>query len=167
MRRRPYRHRCIQHVACRRRRGLAVGSGRDLHLYAWLLSAMGGGWSEPIAPALMAAGLLCVLLPWANRENSFVRAILVTTSLIMTWNYLLWRITTLPQYGTADWLFGAAFLDTELLTGIGGTITWILLTRGSSRSAAVDANMPWLLQARPLVDVLICTYNEDQAILER
>jgi cellulose synthase (UDP-forming) len=128
---------------------------------------MGGGWSEPIGPALMAAGLLCVLLPWANRENSFVRAILVTTSLIMTWNYLLWRITTLPQFGTADWLFGAAFLGTELLTGIGGTITWILLTRGSSRSAAVDANMPWLLQARPLVDVLICTYNEDRSILER
>jgi cellulose synthase (UDP-forming) len=128
---------------------------------------MGGGWSEPIAPALIAAGLLCLLLPWANRENPFVRATLVTTSLIMTWNYLLWRTTTLPQFGTADWLFGAGFLGTELLTGIGGTITWILLTRSSSRSAAADANMPWLLQTRPLVDVLICTYNEDRAILER
>ncbi len=128
---------------------------------------MSGGWSEPIAPALMAAGLLCVLLPWANRENPFVRATLVTISLIMTWNYLLWRFTTLPQFGTVDWLFGAAFLGTELLTGIGGTITWILLTRSSSRSSAVDANMPWLLQTRPLVDVLICTYNEDRPILER
>jgi len=27
--------------------------------------------------------------------------------------------------------------------------------------------MPWLLQAAPLVDVLICTYNEERAILER
>jgi cellulose synthase (UDP-forming) len=128
---------------------------------------MTAGLSEPIAPALMAAGLLCALLPWANRENPFVRATLVTVSLIMTWNYLLWRFTTLPQFGTTDWLFGAAFLGTELLTGIGGTITWLMLTRSSSRSAAVDANMPWLLQARPLVDVLICTYNEDRAILER
>lgn len=125
------------------------------------------GWSEPIAPALMAAGLLCVLLPWANRENPWVRATLVTFALVMTWNYLLWRFTTLPQFGSADWLFGAAFLGTELLTAIGGTITWILLTRSSSRSAAVAANMPWLRQARPLVDVLICTYNEDRAILER
>jgi cellulose synthase (UDP-forming) len=128
---------------------------------------MGGDWSEPIAPALIAAGLLCLLLPWANRENPFVRATLVTTSLIMTWNYLIWRTTTLPQFGTVDWLFGAGFLGTELLTGIGGTITWLLLTRSCSRSAAVDANMPWLLQTRPLVDVLICTYNEDRAILER
>jgi cellulose synthase/poly-beta-1,6-N-acetylglucosamine synthase-like glycosyltransferase len=41
------------------------------------------------------------------------------------------------------------------------------LSRSSSRSAAVEANMPWLMQTRPLVDVLICTYNEDRAILER
>ena len=27
--------------------------------------------------------------------------------------------------------------------------------------------MPWLMQARPLVDVLICTYNEESVILER
>jgi cellulose synthase (UDP-forming) len=53
------------------------------------------------------------------------------------------------------------------MTGIGGSITWILLSRNSSRSAEVNANMPWLLHAQPLVDVLICTYNEDKAILER
>ena len=53
------------------------------------------------------------------------------------------------------------------MTAVGGTITWILLTRSSSRSASVAANMPWISQAQPLVDVLICTYNEDRAILER
>ena len=116
----------------------------------------------------MAAGLLCLFLPWANRENPWVRAALVAVSLIMTWNYLLWRITTLPPSGmSADWLFGISFLSVELMTGIGGTITWIMLTRSSSRSATVTANTPWLLHTRPLVDVLICTYNEDRAILER
>jgi cellulose synthase (UDP-forming) len=125
--------------------------------------------SESIAPALIATGLLCLFLPWANRENAWVRAALVVVSLIMTWNYLLWRVTqTLPQTGSAwDLSFGIGFLGTELLTGIGGSITWILLTRSSSRSEAVAANMPWLMQAQPLVDVLICTYNEDKAILER
>jgi cellulose synthase (UDP-forming) len=124
---------------------------------------------ESIAPALIATGLLCLFLPWANRENSLVRAALVAFSLIMTWNYLLWRITqTLPQsVFSIDWFFGVGFLGTELLTGIGGSITWILLSRTSSRSATVAANMPWLMQARPLVDVLICTYNEDRGILER
>ncbi|MGZ5871021.1 MAG: glycosyltransferase family 2 protein [Bradyrhizobium sp.] len=98
-----------------------------------------------------------------------MRATLVAVSLILTWQYLIWRITqTLPQFGfSADWLFGITFLGTELMTGIGATITWLLLTRTSSRSASVDANMPWLMQTQPLVDVLICTYNEDRAILER
>ena len=125
-------------------------------------------WSDPLAPALMAAGFLCLFLPWANRENPWVRGTLVAISLILTWHYLLWRITALPQFGmSADWLFGISFFGAELLTGIGGTITWILLSRRSSRSATVEANTPWLVQTRPLVDVLICTYNEDLAILER
>jgi cellulose synthase (UDP-forming) len=125
--------------------------------------------SESIAPALIATGLLCLFLPWANRENTWVRVVLVAVSLIMTWNYLFWRITqTLPQSAfSTDWFFGIGFLSAELLTGIGGSITWILLSRSSSRSAAVAANMPWLMQTQPLVDVLICTYNEDKAILER
>jgi len=125
--------------------------------------------SESIAPALLAIGLLCLVLPWADRENPWVRTTLIAASLIMTWHYLLWRITqTLPAFGfSADWLFGIGFLGTEVLTGIGGTITWIMLSRGSSRSVAVESNMPWLMRTRPLVDVLICTYNEDQTILER
>jgi cellulose synthase (UDP-forming) len=130
---------------------------------------MSGFWSEPIAPALMAAGFLCLCLPWANRENPWVRGTLVAISLILTWNYLLWRITqTLPQFGmSADWLCGITFLSAEVLTGIGGTITWFMLSRSSSRSAAVEANTPWLVRTQPLVDVLICTFNEDRAILER
>jgi cellulose synthase (UDP-forming) len=125
--------------------------------------------SESIAPALIATGLLCLFLPWANRENPSVRATLVAISLILTWNYLFWRITqTLPQSGSSwDLFFGIGFLGAELLTGIGGSITWILLSRSSSRSATVVANTPWLMETKPLVDVLICTYNEDKAILER
>ena len=116
----------------------------------------------------MAAGFLGLFLPWANRENPWVRGTLIAISLIPTWNYLLWRITTLPQFGiSADWVFGISFLGVELMTGIGGTITWILLSRSSSRSATVTANTPWLLHTRPLVDILICTYNEDHDILER
>ena len=96
------------------------------------------GWSQPVAPALVAAGLLCVLLPWSNRENPIVRAVLVTFALLMTWHYLLWRFNTLPPFLSFDWFFGIAFLAIELLTGIGGTITWIMLTRTSSRSAAAS-----------------------------
>src|ERR1700716_2046711 len=167
MRSRTHRNGRIQRLG-RLRRDFAVASRRGLLLSAQLLIPMSGGWSEPLAPALMAAGFLCLFLPWANRENPWVRGTLVAISLILTWHYLLWRITALPQFGmSADWLFGISFFGAELLTGIGGTITWILLSRRSSRSATVEANTPWLVQTRPLVDVLICTYNEDLAILER
>src|SRR6202022_4179298 len=163
MRRRPHGIGCIQPFD-RRWRDLAVASRRVFLLPAQLLIAVSG--AETIAPALMATGLLCLVLPWANRENPWVRCALVAASLIITWNYLFWRITqTLPPAGfTASWLLGIGFLGTELLTAVGGSITWILLSRTSSRSKTVDANMPWLMQATPLVDVLICTYNEDRAI---
>jgi cellulose synthase (UDP-forming) len=129
---------------------------------------MHAGWSTPIAPALMSVGFLCLVLPWANRENFWARCGLIASSLILMWNYLFWRVTqTLPPFGSTDWLFGIVFLAVELLVGIGTTITWTFLSRSSSRSAAVTANMPWLMQTQPLVDVLICTYNEDRAILER
>jgi cellulose synthase (UDP-forming) len=129
---------------------------------------MPGGWPELIAPPLIAAGLLCLFLPWANRENPWVRTGLIAISLILMWNYLLWRvIQTLPQFGSTDWVFGIIFVSVELLAGVGTTITWIFLSRTSSRSATVTANAPWLAQKQPLVDVLICTYNEDRAILER
>ena len=127
-----------------------------------------GDWSATIAPVLMTVGFLCLALPWADRENRWIRSALVAISLILTWHYLLWRITTLPAFGmSADWLFGTTFLGLELVSGIGGTITWILLSRNCSRSANVEANMPWLMQTLPRVDVLICTYNEELVILER
>src|SRR3979490_930961 len=154
MRSRPHRNGRIQRLG-RLRGDLAAASRRDFPLSARFLTAMSGGWSEPIAPALMAAGFLCLFLPWAKRENPWIRGTLGAVSLILTWNYLLWRITTLPQFGmSADWLFGISFLGVELMTGIGGTITRILLSRSSSRSATVEANTPWLMKTRPLLHLL-------------
>jgi cellulose synthase (UDP-forming) len=124
---------------------------------------------ESIVPALVAVGLSFVFLPWLSRENAWARAALVAVALILMWRYLWWRATeTVPEFGlSADWLCGITFLGAEILTGIGATVTWITLSRTSSRSEAATANRPWLMQNRPRVDVLICTYNEDRAILER
>jgi cellulose synthase (UDP-forming) len=124
---------------------------------------------EPLVPALVAIGFFCLFLPWLSRDNALARAALIGVTLILTWRYLFWRATeTIPEFGlTADWICGVTFLGAEILTGVGAAITWLTLSRTSSRSEAVTANRPWLLQNRPLVDVLICTYNEDRAILER
>ena len=125
--------------------------------------------SDPIAPGLAAIGLLCLFLPWVSRENTRARVALVGFTLIVTWRYLFWRLTeTVPEIGlSADWFCGIALVSAEILTGIGATITLIMLSRRSSRSETVTANTPWLTQKKPLVDVLICSYNEDGAILER
>jgi cellulose synthase (UDP-forming) len=124
---------------------------------------------EPIFPTLMVVGFFCLALPWLSRENALARAAMVAVSLILTWRYLTWRVTaTIPEFGlSADWICGIVFAGAEVLTGIGALITWITLSRTSSRSEAATANLPWLMQNQPLVDVLICTYNEERAILER
>ena len=78
-------------------RNLAVASRGDFVLPARALDRHARLF-QAIAPALIAVGLSSLILPWANRENSWVRLTLVAISLIVTWNYLLWRITqTLPQ----------------------------------------------------------------------
>src|ERR1700681_979603 len=107
MRSRTHRDGRVQPLG-RLRRDVAVVSKRDLVLSARFLIAMPGGWSEPIAPALLATGLLCLFRPCAHRENPWGRGALVAPPLILTWNYLLWRITQPPPpFGiSADWLFG-------------------------------------------------------------
>ncbi len=127
------------------------------------------GVPDSLAPTLATAGFLFLLLPWTRPDNPIVRPILIGLSLLLTWRYLIWRLTdTLPVFGfSAEWLLGAAFVGAELLTAIGATITWIVLARTRSRSDTATKNAEWLAQQEPLVDVLICTYNESRAILER
>src|SRR5262249_20916951 len=83
--------------------------------------------------------------------------------------YLIWRLTdTLPEFAfSTEWVLGALFLCAELLTAIGATITWIVLARTRSRSHVATENAQWSSQQQPLIDVLICTYNESRLILER
>lgn len=61
------------------------------------------------------------------------------------------------------------FVSVETLVVAGSTLTSMFLVRLKSRSADVDRNTAWLLAQpkAPLVDVFICTYNEDEEILER
>jgi len=126
------------------------------------------GIPESLAPTLVTVGLLCALLPWASRDNAFVRPALIALALLLNWRYILWRIVdTVPEFGTAEWLLGTTFLTFEVLTALGATMTWIILARIRSRSELATANTPWMSKHKPLVDVLICTYNEEESILER
>jgi len=133
--------------------------------------ASGMTYWEAVLPGLVLGLLAAGLLPWLNRSNTLVRTIAITVGLALAWRYMIWRITsTLPPIGlTWDFAFGAGFTLIELLSMIGASIAMLFLTRTINRTPQAEANLPWLtsLPEPPLVDVLICTYNEEKAILER
>jgi len=131
-----------------------------------LASAVESCW-----PAAVVAGAGFATLPWLKRDNTIARAVVVAVVLALMWRYLLWRwFSTLPPFGlTLDTLVALVFIFVETAALIGATISFFFLSRVRDRSAEVEANLDWLISqpTPPLIDVLICTYNEEEAILEQ
>src|SRR6185503_9069628 len=127
---------------------------------------MNGAW-----PGIVAAGLVVALLPWLRRESSVARTIVIAVSIGLGWQYMFWRITeTLPEAGfTADYVVGVLFVTVEALALLSTSLSFFFLTRIRIRTKDVEENMGWLMSqpVPPRVDVLICTYNEDENILEQ
>jgi cellulose synthase (UDP-forming) len=126
---------------------------------------------DAILPGLLIGLLMFAILPWVNRNNVIARGLLIGACLAMMWRYLLWRIfhTLPPVDASMDFAVGVVFLVVEVLCAIGTSVSLVALTRTRSRTSDADRNMGWLerLPRPPVVDVLICTYNEDEEILER
>jgi cellulose synthase (UDP-forming) len=122
-------------------------------------------------PGVVAAGFVIATLPWLRRDSAISRTVVLCVAIILTWRYMAWRVfETLPPVGlTADWIAGAMFVGVEALALVSTTVTLLFMTRIKSRSGEVAANLSWLLDrpSLPLVDVLVCTYNEEEAILEQ
>ena len=122
-------------------------------------------------PAALAAGAGLAILPWLKRDNVAARVVVVAIVLALMWRYMLWRwLSTLPPFDfTLDTLTALLFITVETATVIGATISFFFLTRVRDRAREVEANLAWLtsLPTPPLIDVLICTYNEEEAILEQ
>src|SRR5260370_25993414 len=86
------------------------------------------------------------------------------------WRYMVWRLfSSLPAPDlTLDYCVGITFASVELLSMLSATVTLFFLTKSRNRTPDVEANLPWLRsQSEPLVDVLICTFNEDRLFLEQ
>ncbi len=131
----------------------------------------GLGYWDAFAPTLAFILIAVAILPWLDRYNSYARTVAVAITIFLGWRYMLWRIfDTLPPVGlTLDFALGALFTAVEALAMVGATISLFFLTRTRNRTSEADHNIAWLksLPRPPLVDVLICTYNEEEAILER
>jgi cellulose synthase (UDP-forming) len=126
---------------------------------------------ETLSPGILVIGAAWVLLPWLRPDDQRARAAMVAVMIALMWRYMLWRwFATLPSVAqTSDFAVGVVFALIETLMMCGSTVSLVFLARLSDRTADVDRNAAWLetLAPQPLVDVFICTYNEEEAILER
>jgi cellulose synthase (UDP-forming) len=115
--------------------------------------------------------LAALVFPWLRKGDTRARIGAVAVSIILALNYIAWRIhNTLPDWDVAlDLLAGLVFLGVELIETIRSIVFLVFMSRTRERSPEVEANLGWLasLETPPLVDVLICTYDEEEAILER
>jgi cellulose synthase (UDP-forming) len=113
---------------------------------------------------------MAIILPWLSRDSKF-RAIPIIIAITLTIRYLYWRAaeTVPPTDELDDIIAGAIFFAIELLSAVGMILSFLVLTRTRNRTPEVQANKAWLMRQDPLplVDVFICTYNEEEAILER
>ncbi len=133
--------------------------------------ASGIGFWDTVLPSIVLIFVAVAVLPWLDRNNTIARSIAVAVCVFLGWRYMFWRITeTLPPISEpVDFAVGLTFTLVEALAMVGSSLALIFLTRTLNRTAQANAAVP-LLKAepeQPLVDVLICTYNEEPAILER
>jgi cellulose synthase (UDP-forming) len=124
---------------------------------------------DALSPGLIAFGLFLAIIPWLRLESTVARSALAIVSGLLMLHYWAWRATqTLPPAGlTADFAAGALFLAIETAALLAGALSLLFLSRTRQRSAEAEASKRWIDARAPLVDVFICTYNEEAAILER
>ena len=124
-----------------------------------------------LAPGLIALGACLAILPWLRRDSILARSLMTGMSFVLLIRYFVWRVTeTLPPPGlTADVLVGYPFMLAEGASLVAISLSLLFLSRTIDRSADVTAGLRRAAAAAPapLVDVFICTYNEEKAILER
>jgi cellulose synthase (UDP-forming) len=119
---------------------------------------------------IAAGGIAIASLVWLDRNNALHRTIVCSIAIFLMWRYMTWRLfSSLPEPGlTLDYCVGIIFASVELLSMLSATMSLFLLTKSRNRTPDVEANLAWLRsQSAPLVDVLICTFNENRLILEQ
>ena len=124
-----------------------------------------------LTPAFLACGLFLIIAALWPKPTNASRPIVIAVSLAMMAQYAWWRITaTLPVASfSLEFALAFGFLFAEMGGMLAAALSLLFLTRTLSRSSDADANARWLAErsGHPRVDVLICSYNEEPAILER
>jgi len=132
------------------------------------------GLTELIAalwPTLALLGASLAFTAIARRDSAPVRFGVMALSFALLVRYFFWRATsTLPPAGfTLDFACGLTFLLVETGGLVATALSLVFLSRTRNRSPEADRNAAWLraLPQKPLIDLFICSYNEEESILER
>lgn len=124
-----------------------------------------------LTPALAALGLCLLMMSTMKREWATSRVAMMAIGMVLLVRYLIWRVaSTLPPLANPlDFSFGVLFLAAEAATIVASVMSLFFMMRTRDRTPDVEANSAWFeaLPQKPLIDVLICTYNEEEPIVER
>ena len=133
----------------------------------------GAPWSVILAPACLVTAIVYLLPGLLPMSRRWARALVVATVWIVTARYLHWRVTDTVVYD-AGWPVSAwslFCLAVEVLAIWDGTLLFLAFLRTSDRRPEADRHerrLRTLEPARaPSVDVLIPSYNEPLAVLEK
>ncbi len=124
-----------------------------------------------LAPTLVLAGLAVLVLPLVRREGEVARLVVLGIAAAAMLRYGAWRLSaTLPDLAldpAALWMWLLALVEAAALGN--ALLTVLFMTRRSNRSAEADAGAARLAARAelPAIDIVIATYNEPIAVVER
>lgn len=122
-----------------------------------------------LSPGLITLGAFMAIVPLLKRDSTMARSFLAAVSLVFLLRYLHWRVTATlpPPHLTADAVIGYPFMLLEAASLVAVALSLLFLSRTIDRTKAARIDGRATDPHAPLIDVFICTYNEERSILER
>lgn len=117
----------------------------------------------------LVAGFALVLPQVIDRTKTWQRAALLGVGFLLAARYAWWRLTeTLAPPGlTIDMLGSWSLFVLEMAALAGSLSAFVILSRLRQRSDEATEYSGWWGESPPRVAILIATYNEELAVLER
>ncbi|MEY9182722.1 cellulose synthase (UDP-forming) [Bradyrhizobium sp. USDA 313] len=122
-----------------------------------------------LTPGLIALGAFMAIVPLLRRDSTMARSCVAVVSVALLLRYLHWRITSTlpPPHLTVDAVIGYPFMLLEAASLVAVVLSLLFLSRTRDRTGAAKIDGRATDPRAPLIDVFICTYNEERSILER
>jgi cellulose synthase (UDP-forming) len=120
-------------------------------------------------PTLFIVGCLIVGLPLLNADTTAGRVLPCLACILLIARTMVWRVSeTLPPLTLSqDAIWSYLFVFFEILSAVSSMLLFFMLSRTVDRTTQATRDGIWVRSRSKRVDLLIATYNEEEAILER